>query len=134
MRRTRHKMRSRSEMTCEVKVLPLGQLTFVYYPEPVCGGVAAHCLELDMGGQGVDRASAAEDLQAAIEVYLEHLAEHREPLEPRCAPEEFQRIEDRETFCLQVVRVEFKKRKRSVREVIFSQPPERFEPRCALLA
>ena len=106
-------------------VQPLGRLTFVHYPEPACDGWAAHCVELDIGGQGTDRRTATDDLQASIETYVLHYLENDEAVPIRDAPEELRSIQEREVFMLLWIRLRVKNTQR--REVVFSSlPPERF--------
>lgn len=49
------------------------QLTFAFYPaEDRKGIILAHCLELDVVGQGKDQAAARAALQEAIEIYVQY--------------------------------------------------------------
>jgi hypothetical protein len=57
----------------------LFQLTFTFYEAPdLPGTTCAHCLELDVVGQGVDNDEARGSLMDAIELYVQCKVEHRE--------------------------------------------------------
>jgi predicted RNase H-like HicB family nuclease len=113
--------------THPVQVVPLGPLTFVYYDEPACRGIAVHCLELDIGGQGPTREAATKDLQHAIEVYVKHHLDQGEIIQLRPAPSDLQALADRERFQALLIRYrESKSRER--RELVLMRPPERFAP------
>ena len=90
--------------THEVEMRTLGPLTFVYYQEEGYDElVGAHCLELDIGGQGVDRNEATQNLQAAIETYVQHHLDTGEKMELRRAPPDLANLPDRVTLHLILV-------------------------------
>lgn len=111
------------------KVVPMGSLTFAYHDEPECPGiVSAHCLELDIGGQGATPEAATKNLQDAIEAYLLHHLEADERVAARPAPAELWNLPKKETYQLLLcfVRGKAKEQHREVRFVL--TPSGRFDP------
>ena len=108
-------------------VHPFGPLTFVFYQEEGFENlVGAHCLELDIGGQGATREEATKDLQNAIETYVLHHLDTREPMEVRRAMPDLANLSDRAVYHLLVVQVRVESTTRP--EIVFAQPPASFTP------
>ena len=107
----------------QAPIANLGPLTFVYVREDEGEGITAHCLELDLAGQGGNLDEAREDVQRAVETYiLYHLDTARE-LRARPAPEDLlESGATRETFHLLVLE-RTRSKKKPKREVVFVPPP-----------
>lgn len=73
-----------------------GLLTFVFYPEGEM--ILAHCLELDMLGQGKTRDEARGDLKDSISTFIEDYFDAPEEWEPHAAPNDVQHLPEREVW------------------------------------
>lgn len=116
--------------TQQLEVQLVGPLTFVYYEEEGFEGiVGAHCLELDIGGQGASREDATRSLQEAIETFVLFHVNEGQPWSVEPAPPSLANLPDRRTYHLLLVRT--LDREEPVRTVRFVEPPERFTPEAA---
>jgi hypothetical protein len=116
--------------TAEVENLgSFGPLTFVYYQEEGFDGlIGAHCLELDIGGQGATREEATRDLQSAVKTYVLYHLDNNLEMEDRLAPPELANLLDRSIQNLVILRVVNKRETSPKRQALFVRPPERFTP------
>ena len=124
-------------MEAATDLIHLGPLTFVFYEEPGYEEiVGAHCLELDMGGQGANRDEATANLQECIETYVLYHVEEGIPFEARRASPELANLRDRITFALLLLVQAHEVSTPARAEVRFLRPPSSFEPgaRAGLMA
>ena len=110
------------------EAVPLPALTFVCYEDRESGpGVhAAHCLELDIGGQGPSPEDAIRDLQEALELYILTKLDAGEEIGPRQAPKELWALPRQRYFPL-ILRLRRRKLRADRREVVFTRPAPSFD-------
>jgi hypothetical protein len=110
------------------EAVPLPALTFVTYEdrESGAGVFAAHCLELDIGGQGPSPEAAVKDLQEALELYLITKLDAGEDIGVRPAPKELWNLPGQRYFPL-LLRMRRRKLRKDRKEVVFTRPAPSFD-------
>lgn len=107
------------------EAVPLPPLSFVTYEDQDCGGgvFSAHCLELDIGGQGATADAAIKDLQEALELYILAKLDEGENIAHRPAPKELWALPSKKFFPLLL---RLRKRRKERQEVVFAPPAPAF--------
>ena len=110
------------------EAVPLPAMTFVCYEDRESGpGIhAAHCLELDIGGQGSSPDEALQDLQEALELYILTKLDAGEDIGVRPAPEQLWKLPRQRYFPL-LLRLRRRKLRKDRREVVFTRPAPSFD-------